>query len=622
QFDGPDRITSISAVSPRNESPGATIHRASCPSYFRALASERAIAANDVYADHRTNELREYFIAHGIGSLLDAPVRVFGRCVAVVCHEHVGAARQWLPEEESFAGAIGDFVALALEVQAHRKAESVARAAHQRYKHLVESLPCVVYSFAPTEPRVEYVSPQISELTGVSVESMHQPDGLERYIALVHPDDRAWLAARIQHGIGPGVPTSVEYRLRLADGSERWVADTCGFLRALDGRPLLLQGTLVDITELAKARREGEEHKRRFRTLLEEAALVAVLLDADGKVTFVNDFFLRLTDRAREQVVGRDWFDLALPAHERAAARRAFQYSLELGVIAPHRESAITTKAGDERLMVWSDTLLRDSQGQLNGTASLGSDVTERTKLERQAWRSQKAESLGRLAAGIAHDFNNVLAVVTASVQLMRHEDGLPPRALETLSLVDEATSRAAELTRSLLLYAREESGEARTFAIDPLLSDLRQLLEAAAGSSVSVRVALAADGVSVRMDPTHLQQIILNLVVNARDAMPEGGTVRVSTEEAFICERDGLDLEPGRYVVLRVSDTGPGVPDALIERVFDPFFTTKAATGGTGLGLATCAGIARRAGGRVIVRNDADGGACFATYLPVASLL
>ncbi|HEY2733320.1 MAG TPA: ATP-binding protein, partial [Polyangiales bacterium] len=117
-------------------------------------------------------------------------------------------------------------------------------------------------------------------------------------------------------------------------------------------------------------------------------------------------------------------------------------------------------------------------------------------------------------------------------------------------------------------------------------------------------------------------QQIVLNLVVNARDAMAEGGTIRISTEESFVCERDGIDLEPGRYLVLRVGDTGPGIPEALMERIFDPFFTTKAASGGSGLGLATCAGIARRAGGRIVVRNEADGGACFTTYLPIANLL
>jgi PAS domain S-box-containing protein len=619
KFDGPDRLALVSMVG-ASSGEIAALNAAECPNYFRALESERVIAAHDVYLDHRTHELREYFAARGIGALLDAPVRVFGRCIGVVCHEQVGAARKWLPEEEGFAAAIGDFVALALEAQAHHKADATARAAHLRYKHLVESLPCVVYSFSPGEPLLNYVSPQAVTLTGLPVDTWMGPEGVAKWIELVHPDDRAWLSARIQKGIGPGVPSSVEYRLRLPDGQVRWVADTCSFVRAADGSPLLLQGTLVDITDLTIARRESEEHKRRFRTLLEEAALVAVLLDQAGRVTFVNDYFLRLTGRVRAEVLGRDWFDLEVPEGQRHEARQRLLGGLRQGALAQRRESAITTTQGHTRLLLWSDTILHDSDGRAIGIASLGCDITDRTELERQASRLQKTESLGRLAAGIAHDFNNVLSVIANSALLLHREQNLSQRARHSLELVDEASKRAAELTRSLLLYAREDSGEISTFAIDALLEASQPLLQAAAGDSVNLRFGLAASGVSVTLDATHLRQILLNLVVNAREAMPNGGLIRITSEETFVHEQVGLELPAGRYVVVRVTDTGPGVPEELMERIFDPFFTTKAEKGGSGLGLATCAGIARRAGGLMAASNEPGGGASFAIYLPRAA--
>jgi PAS domain S-box-containing protein len=619
KFDGPNRLALVSLVGEQSGE-AAAISEADCPSYFRALASERVIAAHDVYTDHRTHELRAYFESRGIVSLLDAPVRVFGRSIGVVCHEHIGIPRKWLPEEESFAATIGDFVALALEAQAHHKADSIARAAHLRFKHLVESLPCVVYSFSPSEPGINYVSPQAITLTGLTSDAWLGTEGVARWIDLVHPEDREWIAARIQKGIGPGVPSSVEYRLRLPDGRVRWVTDTCSFVRAADGSPLLLQGTLVDITDLSLARREREEHKQRFRKLLEEAAFVAVLLDQTGRVTFVNDYCLRLTGRTRAEVLGRNWFELALPAAARDRAREVFLNVMQQGTIAPRREDAITTVDGEARLIVWSDTILHDSDGRRVGMASLGCDVTERTEVERQAWRSQKNESLGRMAAGIAHDFNNVLSVIVGSADLLRRERTLSRSALESLELVDEASKRAAELTRSLLLYAREEGGHTSTFELDPLLEASVPLLQAAAGASVGVRLALAASGVQVTLDATHLRQILLNLIVNARDAMPDGGVIRITSEEAFVGDLVGLDMVPGRYVIVRVTDTGSGVPEALIERIFDPFFTTKTAAGGSGLGLATCAGIARRAGGRVCASNEPGGGACFTLYLPLAA--
>jgi signal transduction histidine kinase len=293
---------------------------------------------------------------------------------------------------------------------------------------------------------------------------------------------------------------------------------------------------------------------------------------------------------------------------------------MQQGTIAPRREDAITTVDGEARLIVWSDTILHDSDGRRVGMASLGCDVTERTEVERQAWRSQKNESLGRMAAGIAHDFNNVLSVIVGSADLLRRERTLSRSAQESLELVDEASKRAAELTRSLLLYAREEGGHTSTFELDPLLEASVPLLQAAAGASVGVRLALAASGVQVTLDATHLRQILLNLIVNARDAMPDGGVIRITSEEAFVRDLVGLDMQPGRYVIVRVTDTGSGVPEALIERIFDPFFTTKTAAGGSGLGLATCAGIARRAGGRVSASNEPGGGACFTLYLPLAA--
>ncbi|MCC6405924.1 MAG: PAS domain S-box protein [Planctomycetes bacterium] len=598
------------------EETGQRIDAAAFPAYFAALEDERVIAAGDAQADPRTSELGpSYLEPLGLASLLDAPVRVFGRSVGVVCHEFE-RPHEFTTEVQTFAATIADFVALALERRQRREAEDIASASEAKYRHLVESLPAVVYSFQLRGLALDYVSPQIETLTGVDPER-YLADG-EQWWASIHPDERADVRRRVELAAARGMPSSLEYRVRHTNGATRWVQDSFRVVRSAEGTPIALQGLIEDITARKLDSLARAEHERRFQSLLESVQAIAVMIDREGRVTFANEFLLALVARRREDVVGRDWFDLMLPPEERERVRALFLDDTRRGTIAPSYENHVLAANGEKRLILWSNTVLRDTSGEVLGTASLGVDVTDKVRVQEEHLLAQKKESLGRMAAGIAHDFNNLLTVILGGL-----ESGLLATAVTDGSRADLerallAASRARDLTGSLLAYARKRNLVQRVFEIDPLVGETLRILRSLVGPSVHLATDLHAEGACVRADPALLEQVLINLGVNARDAIGAHGRIRFSTELVLLDgTRPGLSLEPGPYVCIAVSDDGPGISATALPRIFDPFFTTKGEGAGVGLGLSSAQGIVQQARGDLCVESSPGAGATFRIYLP-----
>ncbi|MCK6446841.1 MAG: PAS domain S-box protein [Planctomycetes bacterium] len=606
-----------------HEEAGQRIDAETYPAYFAALEEERVIAAGEARRDPRTRELTaSYLEPFGLEALLDAPVRVFGRAAGVVCHEFT-RERDFGTDQQTFAATIADFVALALERRQRREAEDIATASEAKYRHLVESLPAVIYSFDPRGRVLDYVSPQIEALTGVEPQNFLAAG--RRWWDTIQADDREAVRAKIEAAIARGMPLSLEYRLATATGAVRWVRDSFRIVRNAEGAPLALQGMLEDVTELKLEAVARAEHQRRFKSLLDSVQAIAVVLDRQGRVTYVNDFFLGLVHRTRADVVGQDWFDLHLPPEERERVRALFLDDLRRGEIVPRYENHVVAADGERRQVLWSNTLLRDSNGEVVGTASLGVDVTDKVRIEEERLLAQKKESLGRMAAGVAHDFNNLLTVILGGLESALLETSVADHARADLERALLAASRAKDLTGSLLSYARKRTLVERTFEIDPMLRESVRLLRSLVGPTVDLRLEPDAEHASVRADPALLEQVIVNLGVNARDAVGGHGTVRISSEVVLVdgrAARAPTNLEPGPYVRIAVTDDGPGIPSELVARIFDPFFTTKAEGTGVGLGLSSALGFVQQAKGDLVVESAPGRGATFAIYLPrVASL-
>ena len=247
-------------------------------------------------------------------------------------------------------------------------------------------------------------------------------------------------------------------------------------------------------------------------------------------------------------------------------------------------------------------------------------DVSERRKLEEQLLQSQKMEGIGRLAGGVAHDFNNLLMAVFNYIALASRklEPGHP--ALSALEHAREAAERAANLTRQLLAFARKQPVAPRVLRARDAVSGLEPMLRQLIGENVALRVVFASDTWPIRVDPTQLAQVIMNLAVNARDAMPRGGTLMIETGNTVVPDGHIPGLSPGDHVVITVTDTGMGMPPEVLERLFEPFFTTKPPGQGTGLGLATCHGIIRQSGGHIAVESQPGRGTSVRVYVPRAA--
>lgn len=617
-----------------------------CPAYVRAITSGTTVAVSDAATDPLLHGLEAFLAAAKVGALLDIAIAGRGGVSGVVCLEHVGGSRVWHPEEIDFAANVAASVALAIEAGRRILAERAAEAMDAKYKHLVETLPATIYSFDVKSGAIDYLSPQVRMLGGwapsdwaasAAAESPSERNGklAAVWLARIHPEDRPLVEERFAAGLGRPLSPEIVYRVLCPDDKTRWIRDRCEVVRDALGEPVAVQGVLCDVTQTMEAELSSRENADRFRTLLENVELSTVLLDPNGKVGFVNDAFVRTTGYVREEIVGADWFAVAIPEARRASARELFVLAAKEGRLSTRHEGTLLTKWG-ERRVAWSTTLLRGTTGNVLGSASMGVDVTEQRLAERRALEDEKSESLGRLAAGVAHDFSNMLAILASGLDI------LDPRS--TTAEMRAALKQASALTKALLTYARREPLASEDVDVDRVIDDTLPILlklvaepradvdvkeREGGGTTLVLDTSLGAGGAHAHLAPTYLRQVVINLVTNAADATRGvGSAVRVATARRLLA-RDELealglraDAAAAPFVVLTVSDDGPGIDPAVIDRVFEPFFTTKRAGKGTGIGLASCRRIVRKAGGEIAIESRPGGGTTVRAYFPESGAL
>jgi len=370
---------------------------------------------------------------------------------------------------------------------------------------------------------------------------------------------------------------------------------------------------LRDITE----RKQAEERLREQATLLDRAKDAILVRDLSDTVLFWSKGAERLYGWTSDEAVGKNIRELLYTKGDPPPFEQAHKVLAEKGEWMG--ELRQMTKDGKELTVESRWTLVRNDKGEPKSILVINTDITEKKKLEAQFLRAQRMESIGTLAGGIAHDLNNVLSPILMSIRMlqMRFTDESSQRLLATLRASAE---RGARMVSQVLSFARGAEGE--RIAVQPrhLIREIVKILKDTLPKTIDIRFSLPDNLWAVAGDPTQLYQVLMNLCVNARDAMPQGGRLTIETENAYIDEtyaRMHLDAKPGRFVVITVSDTGVGIPPHIIDKIFEPFFTTKGQGEGTGLGLSTVMGIVRGHGGFINAYSEVGKGTQFKVYLP-----
>jgi len=444
------------------------------------------------------------------------------------------------------------------------------------------------------------------DLVGLPITAFMHRDELSRFAAGRDAGSRT----KESHGV---------WRLRQSD-DEVMEAEVTAFDLEFGGQAARI-AVIRDMTETRRTDADRQLLRSAIACINDLLVITRAEPDADGRhsIVFVNEAFERHTGWSRAEVIGRPSTILDGPSTDPTVMARVHD-QLRRGE-SSRAELVHCTKEGREYWVELVIVPVYDLSGRHTHWVSVHRDISERKGLEEQLFHAQKMEAVGRLAGGVAHDFNNVLTAISGFSELLLEE--LPPGEgpYEEVQQIRAAAARATALTRQLLAFSRKQILRPRAVNVGTLVREMERLLVRVTTEEVSIRLSIAEFSPPVLADPVQLEQVLLNLAVNAGEAMPNGGSLTIEVSEIALGESYAHrhhGVRPGHYVCLVVSDSGVGMDRVTRERIFEPFFTTKA--GGTGLGLSTVYGIVRQSGGHIWVYSESGVGTTFKIYLPVAT--
>ncbi len=483
-----------------------------------------------------------------------------------------------------------------------------------RYRTLLENVPEVVFAL-DMSGRFTYLN-----RAGEQVLGYERGSALGMNIAeIVVPGERVELEEMLDAALAG--KTGLTHRLTtLTRDGRRLRLDFTTKPLVEEGRTTGFQGIARDITEREAAERELRLSEERFCQFAEHTREVFYMCDPDfRRIIYVSPAYEAVWGRtcASLYLDPQSWMESVHP-EDRASVEKALQEVAEGKQ--KDLDYRIVRPDGNIR-SIWGRAFpMREGEGPVYRVLNLAEDITERKKLEEQLYRAQKMEAVGQLAGGIAHDFNNLLTAILGHAELVMEQlEGQEELRTEVEEIV-KAGERAAAMTRQLLAFSRRQVLQPKILDLNSTVTDMERMLRRLIGEHIQLATALDPELGRVRADPAQLQQVLMNLVVNARDAMPQGGSLTIETTnvelDATYCARREL-VQPGSYVMLAVSDTGCGMDAATQARIFEPFFTTKQLGEGTGLGLSTVYGIVKQSGGFIWVYSEPGHGTTFKVYLP-----
>lgn len=552
--------------------------------------------------------------------------KAFSECGVIYESVHVRRDGSEFPVEVSLGGVKTDdtvwFQAFIRDIGARKEAERKLRESEQKYRDLVQNVNSAILRL-DNVGRLLYVNPFAQRFLGHAHEEL-LGRGIADALLLQGTDADRIMTHVLGTGMAVDASPVIEIEHACKDGRRAWLAWTWQRIRDSSGRIYEVLGVGVDVT----ARRQAEDallaERHLLRTLMDSMPDMIYVKDLQHRFVLVNSACLQTLGAATpEQAIGKSDYDF-FPTAMAEQYWGAEEHLLRTGTPLLNREESIMDKAGRRRWVLSTKVALRDAAGNTTGLVGIGRDITDHKRLEQQFVQSQKMEVIGQLAGGVAHDFNNLLqAILGFSDILVNDMPEQDPRRGD-LQEITKAAERASALTQKLLAFSRKQVIEPRIVDVNALVEGTEKMLRRLLGEEVALETILEKGLARVKVDPTQVEQIIMNLAVNARDAMPKGGRITIKTWPSELDAAAAAllpDARPGSYVCLSVSDTGIGMTREIMARLFEPFFSTKSPGKGTGLGLAVVYGIARQHEGWVTVQSKVGSGSVFTLYLPAFSV-
>jgi len=507
---------------------------------------------------------------------------------------------------------IFDIYTIYQQLQIHRIRRQLVE--QQELFHLVSENAADMLAVVDMDGRRLYNSLAYQKILGYSTQELKGSQALEQ----VHPDDRARVKEAAEEARRTGIGVSLEYRMRHKDGSWRVLESTSSVIRDAKGEPEKLVIVNRDITERKRASEALRLSEASFRSVVENAPYGIYRASATGQLLRVNPALQKMLGyESRDELLRLNLAtDLYSDPH---------QHQKILDLLAGQEnfrdvEVEWRRKDGTLALARSSGRLVKNQGEEGDYFEVFAEDVTEQRLLERQLRVAQKMEAIGRLSGGIAHDFNNLLGVIIGYSQILKRKLGISDGLFEHAEEIEKAGQRAASLTRQLLAFSRQQVLAPAVLNLNTLLSDMGKMLPRLIGEDIELALKLDPAIGRVKADQSQVEQVLMNLAVNARDALPQGGkltieTANVTLDDAYTRHHPGS--RAGDFVMLSVTDTGIGMSADTLAHLFEPFFTTKARGKGTGLGLATVYGVVKQSGGYIWVDSELGKGSSFKVYLP-----
>jgi PAS domain S-box-containing protein len=546
-----------------------------------------------------------------IRSAISVPLQLAGKLIGILNINATSRARPFTPGQMKALTILASTAAAALE---STSLYGQVRQAEEKYRSIFENTVEGIFQSTP-DGRFITVNPSMARILGYeSPEEMVATVTDITHQLYVDPERRAE-AAHIQEE--RGILQGLEFEAYRKDGEKIWLSLNRRSVRDENGAEIYREGSVEDITERKRAAEELRDSEKRYRDLVENARDLIYSHDLEGNYTSINRAGEQITGYTREESLSMNIAQTVAPEYLEKA-RRMIAGKLTGEEVTAY-ELEIIAKDG-RRIPVEVNTRLVYQAGVPCGVQGIARDITDRRELEDQLRQSQKLEAVGQLAGGVAHDFNNMLTVINGYSDLLLRGLGQDDPMHSKVEEIKKAGERASSLTRQLLAFSRKQVLQPKVLQLRSVVADVDKMLRRLIGEDIDLLTVLAPELGSIKADPGQIEQVVMNLAVNARDAMPQGGKLTIEAENVYL---DGeyvshhITAAPGPYVMLAVSDTGVGMDEKTRARIFEPFFTTKEVGRGTGLGLSTVYGIVKQSGGNIWVYSEVGKGTTFKIYLP-----
>lgn len=443
----------------------------------------------------------------------------------------------------------------------------------------------------------------------------------EAFLSFVHPEDRESVKNAVNEALQKKVKYSINHRIILIDGSIKTVHEMAEVVFSEDGNPVSMSGTVQDITETIMTEEALKKTERQYRNLFEESKDVIFITTPDGTILDINPAGLDLFGySSMEEIKSTNAIDFYVKPSE----REKFKSYLKVHGFVKDFDVCAKRKDGFELTLNVTATAEKGQNGKITSIRGIARDITERKRLEQQLLHIQKMEAIGRLTGGIAHDFNNILTGITGYANILYIKDDIDETARDYSNKIITLTERAAKLTQGLLTFSRKQTMDLRPINLNNVIRDFAGLLSKLIRSDIELSLNLTDLELIIQADSGQIEQVIMNLITNANDAMPHGGRITISTEAASDNNSPANIINGNNhhcpFALLKVSDTGLGMDEETQKRIFEPFFTTKGIGKGTGLGLSIIHGIVTSHNGIITVNSTSGSGTDFRIYFPLTA--